>query len=444
MNNIIHADLIISAEWIIPIIPRNKVFKHCSIVINDEKILEICPTQDLNKHFTTNNHIQLDKHLLMPGLVNAHGHSAMTLLRGYADDLPLMTWLQEHIWPAESQYVNEQFVTHGTQLAMAEMLLSGTSCFADMYFFPAQTAVAAFELGMRTQLNFPIMDFANNWAKSVDDAFEKGLALHDAYRSHHLISVGFGPHAPYTISDEPLKRIAVYAEELQAPIQIHLHETAFEVDESMKNFGKRPTERLAELGIMSPLTQCVHVTQVEQSDIHLLQQTGAHVIHCPESNMKLASGICPVDNLIKNQINVALGTDGAASNNDLNLFGELKTAALLAKVAANDAQALNATTALEMATINGAKALGLEKQIGSLEAGKYADVIAIDMNAVNQLPLFNPVSQLVYSDVSNQVNHLWVAGKHLVKDRTLISLDIDRVKQNANDWQARMNANQTD
>ncbi len=443
MNDIIPADLIISASWIVPVVPNNKIYHDCSIAIGDEKILGIFPTVDIHKHYHAKNHVSLENHLLIPGLINAHGHSAMSLLRGYADDLPLMTWLQEHIWPVESKFVDKEFVSDGSTLAIAEMLLSGTTCFADMYFFPEETASVAFNCGMRTQLNFPILDFSNNWAKSVDEAFEKGFALHDSYRSHHLISVGFGPHAPYTVSDEPLKRIATYAEELQSPIQIHLHETAFEIQESLDKFNKRPIDRLAGLGLLSPLTQCVHMTQIVDSDIEVLNQTGAHVIHCPESNMKLASGICPVENLLKNNVNLAIGTDGAASNNDLSLLSELKSAALLAKVSTHDAQALNATSALEIATINGAKALGLEKQIGSLETGKFADITAINLNNISQLPLYNPISQIVYTESTSQINHVWVAGKQLVKEGKLITLDYHAIRESTKDWQQKIRAVKT-
>ena len=429
------AELAILADWIIPVVPRNRILSHCAVVVANEKIISICPQSDLENQFDVKEKIHLPDQVLIPGLINAHGHAAMTLLRGFADDKPLMTWLEKHIWPAEQAFVDESFVYDGTELAIAEMLLSGTTCFSDMYFFPEASAKAAFNAGMRAQLCFPILDFPNNWAKSVDEALEKGLAVHDAYRSHHLISVGLGPHAPYTVADGSLMRIAVYAEELQKPIQIHLHETEGEVTNSVNDYEMRPIERLADLGVMSPLTQCVHMTQVDDKDIEILKHSGSHIIHCPSSNLKLASGICPAAKLLSEGINVALGTDGAASNNDLNMLSEMKTAALIAKVQSKDAEAVNAVTALEMATINGAKAMGLDNEIGSIEVGKYADLTAIDLSGIAQQPVYNPLSQIVYSDVSQSVSNVWVAGKRLVKNRKLTTLDENAVKQKANQWQ---------
>ena len=434
------ADLVISADWIIPVVPQNRVFTDCCIVIQGEKIVGIWPNEDVNKHFEAKKSIHLPEHVLIPGLVNAHTHTSMSLLRGYADDQPLMTWLQEYIWPTEQKFVDESFVEQGSLLAIAEMLRSGTTCFADMYFFPEVTAKVAFESGIRSQINFPILDFANNWARSIDESMAKGMALRDAYRSHHLVDVGFGPHAPYTVSDGPLMRLSVYAEELQAPIQIHLHETAKEVTDSLEQHGKRPIERLAEMGALSPLTQCVHMTQLVESDIALLTQTGAHVVHCPESNLKLASGICPVSRLLESNVNVALGTDGAASNNDLSLLSEMKTAALLAKTHSNNASALPAHQALEMATINGAKALGMADKIGSIEAGKYADITAIDMSDITLQPIYHPMSQLVYNDLSHHVSQVWVAGKQLVKDKQLTTIDVAQLKNNVSTWQQRIQA----
>jgi 5-methylthioadenosine/S-adenosylhomocysteine deaminase len=307
-----------------------------------------------------------------------------------------------------------------------------------MYFFPEAAAKAAFESGIRAQITFPVFDFPSAWGQGPDEYLSKGLALNDDYRSNELITIGFGPHAPYTVSDEPLQRIATIAEEMQAPIQIHLHETAFEVEESIKNTGKRPIQRLADLGLLSPLTQCVHMTQINEEDLELLKSTGAHIVHCPESNLKLASGFCPVDTLQQSGINVALGTDGAASNNDLDLLAELRTAALLAKGVSGNASALNAHQALRMATLNGAKAMGIDHLTGSLEAGKAADVIAIAFDELESLPLYNPASQLVYTQRSHRVTHSWVNGKCLMRDRQLQTLSEHEIITKAQRWQKKI------
>lgn len=431
-------DLLIHARWIIPIIPENTVLSDCALAINNHEIVDILPSSEASKHYTAKQELQLNQHALMPGLINSHCHSAMSLLRGYADDLPLDTWLQEHIWPAEHQWVSPEFVEAGTELAMAEMIRSGTTTFSDMYFFPEETANAAARAGMRCQLAFPVLDFPSAWAQEANDYIHKGLTLRDDFGSHPLINIAFGPHAPYTVSDEPLQRISVLAEELQAPVQIHLHETAKEVADAMANSGLRPTQRLQQLGLLSPLTQCVHMTQIEQSDIELLQQHGAHVIHCPKSNLKLASGFCPTQKLLENGVNVALGTDGAASNNGLDMFAEMNMASLLAKGVSGDAAALDAHSALRMATINGAKALGLDTKIGSLEKGKLADLIAVELGDLPQTPIYDPASHLVYTSCGHKVSHSWVAGRALMLDYTLQTLHVEAVQNKARQWQQHL------
>jgi 5-methylthioadenosine/S-adenosylhomocysteine deaminase len=431
-------DLIVKARWIIPVVPENRVLENCALAIDKGRIIALLPSDEADRRFIASEIISLGSHVLIPGLVNGHGHAAMSLLRGYADDQPLHTWLNDHIWPTESRWVGEEFVRDGTQLAMAEMIKTGTTCFADMYFFPEQAAQVCLDAKMRSQISFPIFDFATSWGLGADDYFNKGLTLHDSLRANDLVSIAFGPHAPYTVSDEPLHKIAVLAQEMDMPVQIHLHETAYEVEESLKLYSKRPSQRLMELGLLSPLTQCVHMTQIIAEDIVLLQQTGAHVVHCPESNLKLASGFCPVDKLMKAGINVALGTDGAASNNDLDLFSELKTAALLAKAVAGDAAALDAHTALRMATLNGAKALGMDEKIGSLEAGKFADVTAIDLSGLGTQPLYNPASQLVYTHSGQGVTHVWIQGKAVLLNRQLQTLDEREILGKANWWRKQI------
>jgi 5-methylthioadenosine/S-adenosylhomocysteine deaminase len=433
-------DLLIHCRWIIPIVPENQILEHCSLAIDGEKIMGIYPQAEANKRFEAAKTEILDNHVVMPGLVNAHGHAAMSLLRGYADDLALRPWLEQHIWPAESRHVSEEFVADGTRLAIAEMIASGTTCFADMYFFDEAIAEAVRDTGMRCQIGFTVLDFASAYGKDANDYIHKGLRLNDKYSGHSLIKVACAPHAPYSVSDSAMQVISTYANELDMPIHIHCHETASEVSESVDQYGCRPLERLRNLGLLLPQTQLVHMTQINDADIQLVQDHNCHVVHCPESNLKLASGFCPVGQLMDAGINVALGTDGAASNNDLDLFGELKTAAMLAKAVSGDPTTLDAHAALRMATINGAKALGWDHEIGSLEPGKSADIIAIKMDSIPQQPLYNPESQLVYTNVGHQVSHSWVAGKPLLVESELLTLNPQSLIQSAGDWRNKISS----
>lgn len=430
----IKIDLLINSRWIIPVVPENRVFEHCALAIDQQKIVGIYPQAEAKTKFDPVSVVDLADHILMPGLVNAHGHAAMSLLRGYADDLPLQPWLEEHIWPVEARVLSAEFVADGTNLAMAEMIKTGTTCFADMYFFADTVAEQVQRSGMRSQIGFTVFDFPTAGGKDPDDYIHKGLKLRDTYKGDGLIKIACAPHAPYTVGDDTMRRIATYANELEMAVHIHCHETAQEVADSLKLYGCRPLQRLDDLGVLLPQTQLVHMTQIDDEDIRLIQDNNCHVVHCPESNLKLASGFCPVGKLIDAGINVAIGTDGAASNNDLDLFGELKTAALLAKAVANDASVLDAHAALRMATINGAKALGWDDQIGSLEAGKSADMIAVEISSLSQKPLYNPASQLVYSNAGSQVTHSWVAGKALLRERSLVTLDEENLIRRADAW----------
>ena len=430
----IKIDLLINSRWIIPVVPENRVFENCALAIDQQKIVGIYPQAEAKSKFDPASVVELADHILMPGLVNAHGHAAMSLLRGYADDLPLQPWLEEHIWPVEARVLSAEFVADGTNLAMAEMIKTGTTCFADMYFFADTVAEQVQRSGMRSQIGFTVFDFPTAGGKDPDDYIHKGLQLRDTYKGDGLIKIACAPHAPYTVGDATMRRIATYANELDMPVHIHCHETAQEVADSLKLYGCRPLQRLDDLGVLLPQTQLVHMTQIDDEDIRLIQDNNCHVVHCPESNLKLASGFCPVGKLIDAGINVAIGTDGAASNNDLDLFGELKTAALLAKAVADDASVLDAHAALRMATINGAKALGWDDQIGSLEAGKSADMIAVEISSLSQKPLYNPASQLVYSNAGSQVTHSWVAGKALLRERSLVTLDEENLIRRADAW----------
>ncbi len=370
-------DTLIHGRWITPVEPAATILEHHSVAIHEGRILDILPTEQALSSYTAGIEHALHRHLLIPGLINAHTHAAMSLLRGLADDLPLNEWLNEHIWPAESRWVNEEFVHDGTQLAMAEMLRGGTTCFNDMYFFPDTAARAAASCGMRACVGLIVLDFPTVWAQDADEYISRGLAVHDQYRSDPLITTLFAPHAPYTVSDKPLEHIRVLADELDMGIHMHVHETADEIDRAVELTGKRPLARLQDLGLISPAMLAVHMTQLSTEEISEFAAGGAHVVHCPESNLKLASGFCPVHTLNTAGINVALGTDGAASNNDLDMLGEMRTAALLGKAVCGDTSALPAHTILKMATLNGARALGIDADVGSLLAGKWADITAV-------------------------------------------------------------------
>jgi 5-methylthioadenosine/S-adenosylhomocysteine deaminase len=431
-------DTLIHARWIIPVEPESVTYEHHTLVIDSGKIIDLLPTDQAKLKYQGKTTENLENHALLPGLINCHTHAAMTLMRGIADDLPLMDWLQNHIWPLEQKWMSEAFVKDGTDLAIAEMILGGTTCFNDMYFFPDITAGQVIHHGIRATVGMIVIDFPSVWAQNADDYIEKGLALHQQLRHSDLCTTAFAPHAPYTVSDEPLQKIRTLADELELPIHIHVHETLHEVEEATAQTGQRPLQRLHELGLVNPSLIAVHMTQLTDEEISLFAESGAHIVHCPESNLKLASGFCQVAKCLAAGINVALGTDGAASNNDLDMFGEMRTAALLGKAIAADASAIPAMTALRMATINGAKALGLENKCGSLSIGKTADVIAIDLNHLETQPLYCPISQIVYAASRQQVTDVWVAGKRLLKQRKLTTINVDHLRAKITEWQKHL------
>jgi 5-methylthioadenosine/S-adenosylhomocysteine deaminase len=430
-------DLLLLPTWLVPVEPAGVVLKEHALGIRDGRIVFIGPRAAALK-FNATEVRELPDILLSPGLINAHGHAAMTLFRGLADDLPLMTWLEKHIWPAEAKWVDEAFVRDGTDLAIAEQIKGGITCFSDMYFFPKVASERVHNSGIRAQIAIPILDFPIPGAATADEAIRQGVELFGDLKHHERIKITFGPHAPYTVGDETLEKIRVIAEELDASIHMHVHETAFEVQQSVEQCGERPLARLGRLGLLGPRLQAVHMTQISDEDLMLLVESNTNVIHCPESNLKLASGFCPVERLWQAGVNVAIGTDGAASNNDLDLLGETRTAALLAKAVAGSASALDAHRALRMATLNGARALGIEAETGSLEVGKAADIVAFDLSGLAQQPVYDPVSQLIYATGRDCVKHLWVAGKQLLDDRRLTRLDEAQLCATAKAWGRRI------
>jgi len=431
-------ETLIHARWVIPVAPDDRVLDRHSVAVDDGRIVAVVPTREARSSLSAATEIELHEHALIPGLVNAHTHAAMSLFRGLADDLPLNRWLNEHIWPAEQKWVSTEFVADGSRLAIAEMLTGGTTCFNDMYFFPDVVARVAEQAGIRACVGLILIDFPTAWAADAEQYLEKGLALHDRLRHSPLLHTAFAPHAPYTVSDGPLEKIRVLADELAIPVHIHVHETAHEVDEAVTRYGIRPLERLSQLGLLSPRLIAVHMTQLLSEEIQALALAGASVVHCPESNLKLASGFAPVAELVKAGVNVALGTDGAASNNDLDILAEMRTAALLAKGVSQDPTAVPAHEALRMATLNGARALGLDQVTGSIEIGKSADLAAIDLSHLATQPVFDPVSQIVYSAGRNQVSDVFVAGRRLVDSYRLTTIDTAELHSTASRWSKRL------
>ncbi len=428
---------LLECEWIVPVIPRDQIYHHHTLVIKDSKIIDLLEQQQARRKYPDAQPITYSHHIMIPGLVNAHTHSPMNLLRGLADDIALMQWLQQHIWPAEQQFVSPEFVTHGSELAIAEMIASGTTCFNDMYFFPQQTAIAAEQAGMRAVLGQIIIDFPSAYAKTADDYFRNGLNLREMFLDSKRISTALAPHAPYSVSDENLTRVGELAAEYQLKIHIHLQESRDEIEESLNHYHKRPLKRLLDLGLVNTDLIAVHMTQLNDEDLNIIRESQPHIVHCPESNMKLASGIAPIVQL-EQITNVCLGTDSAASNNDLNMWGEMKTAAMLAKVVNNDPRQLAAQQLLEMATINAARALGLEQQIGSLENGKFADLCIVDIDTPESIPLYHPLSQLVYACSREHVSDVWIHGKQVYRNRQHQTLDIEKIKHNTCKWQQKI------
>ena len=403
-----------------PVEPAGAVLEDQAVAVRDGLIEAVLPAEQAAAAYPGYETLELPGHALIPGLVNAHTHAAMSLMRGLSDDLPLMLWLQEHIWPAEARHVSPEFVRDGTLLACAEMLRGGVTCFNDMYFFPEASLEAALGARMRSAQGIIAIEFPSAYASDAEDYLRRGLAIRDRWRDEPLVSFCFAPHAPYTVSDATFRRIAALAAELDLQVHVHLHETAEELERSLAEHGARPLERLRRLGLLGPSLIAVHAVHLDEAEIELLARHGCSVVHCPSSNLKLASGFAPVDALVKKGVNLALGTDGAASNNRLDMFQEMRTAALLAKAVAGDAQALPAHAALRAATLGGARALGIERIAGSIVPGKSADLAAIDMRAPELAPCYDVVSHLVYAAGRENVSHVWVAGELLLQERELL------------------------
>ncbi len=427
-------DTLIFAGWVIPVVPQGRLLD-AAVAVRDGRIVAVCGREEALRHFQAAETVDLPGHALIPGLINAHTHAAMTLLRGIADDLPLVEWLNECIWPRELRYVDADFVRIGTRLALAEMLRGGITCFSDMYFYPDIAAQAVRETGMRAALGLIFVDFPTPWARSPEEYAAKNLALLRDFPPDDRIIWMLAPHAPYSVSDEMFRQVANLAAEYDLKVHMHLHETRIEIEESLDRYQERPLARIRRLGLLDGRLIAVHMIHLEPSEIAQLSDAGCGVVHCPESNLKLASGLCPAAKLTAAGITVALGTDGPASNNDLDMLGEMRSAALLGKGIAGDPEALAADQVLAMATIEGARVLGLDAQIGSLEPGKWADLAAIDLSLPETLPVYDPVSQIVYAAGRHQVTDVWVGGRRLLKDRCLTSLDWPALRAEVAAWQ---------
>jgi 5-methylthioadenosine/S-adenosylhomocysteine deaminase len=433
IKNVIHA------SWVVPVEPAGVCLEnHCVAITADGRIAAVLPSAEAKQQYAQTQHVDLPGQVLLPGLINLHSHAAMTVMRGLADDLPLMQWLNDRIWPAEQKHADAEMVYDGTLLACAEMLLGGVTSFNDMYFFPDASVRAALAAGMRLTAGIVAIEFPNSYSSDAADGLHKGLATRDTYNGEALINFSLAPHAPYTVSDATFTRIVTLAEQLDMPIHIHIHETLDEIQQSLAQYHLRPLERLQNLGLLGPNLIAVHSVHLEQNEIDALAKLGCHIAHCPASNLKLASGIAPVAQMLDAGLNVGIGTDGAASNNKLDMFSEMRLAALLAKGASGRADVLPAQLALQMATLNAAKAIGQHNDIGSLVVGKMADMIAVDLSALQTAPCYDVISHLVYAASHEQVTHVWVNGELRVENSRLSKLDATELLAKARYWQKKI------
>ncbi len=435
-----HVDTLIHGKHVIPVDDHGRTLADTAIAVHEGDIVDILPSAAAKSRYSSEASYTYDHHLVIPGLINAHTHAGMSLFRGMASDLPLMEWLNDHIWPAETKWCSEEFVRIGTRLAMAEMIRGGITCFNDMYFFAEIAAEEVMQSGMRAHLGMILLDFPTAYARDANEYLDKGLELYQRLRSPSRVQCTLAPHAPYTVSDGPLKRVAELAHEHGLPVHIHLHETENEITMSLEQYRCRPLARLHELGLVNDRLVAVHMTQLQDEEIELLAEVGASIVHCPQSNLKLASGFCPVQKLLDGPVNVTLGTDSCSSNDDLDLLGEMQTAALLAKGVAGDAAALPARTALQCATINAARALGVDDVTGSLEVGKAADITVIDVERIEAQPLYDPVGHAVYATQRSQVCDVWVEGRLLLHDGQLQTLDGARILNDTRDWNKKISS----
>ena len=433
-----NASIIISASWVFASGPEDQLLSDYAVVIENDKIIDLVPQNKVFDEYEAHNTYQLTDHILIPGLINAHTHAAMSLFKGFADDVPLQDWLNNHIWPAEKKFVNSSFVKDGSILALSEMIKSGVTTFNDMYFFPDATAEAATELGVRSNIGLVVLDFPTNYATDPEDYLLKGFEFRDKWRNEDLITTSIAPHAPYSVSDEAFTLINTYSEELSINIHTHLHETQWEIEDSIDKYGMTPVQRLNNLGIIGPSLMAAHCVHLNEQDMAILAKNKVSIVHNPSSNMKLGSGIADIAKMLKQNLSISLGTDGSASNNRLDIMEEMRLAALLIKGSTKSSELIPAMEAIKMATINGAKALGLESKIGSIEKNKKADLVAIDLSTIENQPIYNPLTTLVYSSSRSDVSHVWINGKIKLMDKKLVTIDEEKIVNLAKKWQRKL------
>ena len=432
-------DLVVSPRLLLPVAPRNEALEGMSVAVGGGAIVELGSRHEVLARNPGARHLELGNQALMPGLVNAHGHLAMALLRGLGESESLDDWLNNTIWPLEARWMDEDFVRDGTRLAVAEMVATGTTTASDMYYFPETAALACRSARFRLQATFPLIEIPNAYSADFDECLSKGLALHDRFRGDDLVTTCFGPHSAYTVDPERLRRVAVLADEIDADVHIHLHETEDEVASALRSQGGTWIRVLDEVGLLTERLQAVHMTAVSDAEIDLVSERGVRIVHCPHSNMKLASGICPVTKFLASGATVGLGTDGAASNNALDMFAEARLAALLAKSANGDPTVLPAADIIAMATLGGARTIGLGDRIGSIEVGKRADLVAIDLDHPTMQPVNDPHAALVHADAGARVTHTFIDGQCVYENGAWNTLDIDEVLARAGEWRARLN-----
>jgi len=434
-----HCDTLIAPRWCIPIEPSGVVLHDYAVIISDGRITDLLPLRKALEDYQPSVMIERPEHALLPGFVNAHTHAAMTLLRGLADDMPLEAWLRTGIWPAEKRWVSAEMVRDGTELAIAEMLCAGITCFSDQYFYPEIVAQTAVDLNMRAMVGTPVIEFPTSWARSAEEYLQKGSDLvHDPYVEHPLISSCYAPHSISALTDESFTQLRILADQLDVPVQMHLHETTSEIEASVRQTGRRPCQRLDELGLVNASLLAVHAVHLSDTEVERFAEAGVNIAHCPRSNLKLASGIAPISHYTAAGVNVAIGTDGAASNNTLDMLAEIRLAALLAKVHSDDATVVSAHDALHMGTLGGAKALGMAHAIGSIAPGKWADLACVNLGSLNSQPIYDVASQLVHTAASNQVCDVWVAGRHQLDNGQLAHINTGELLERSNEWRDRI------
>jgi len=435
------ADWIWSARWVITENPARPAIENGAVAIAGDRIVGVGTRAEIDARFQAKQRLDRPQAILAPGLINTHTHAAMSLFRGIADDLRLQDWLEKYIFPAEAKNVSPDFVRWGTRLGCLEMLLGGTTTFTDMYYFEDVVAETSKEAGMRGVLGETIIGFPVADNKTPADALAYTERYLARFRNDPLVVAAVAPHALYTNSDETLKASRALADKYHAPLLIHLSETKKENDDTLGARHMTPTKVLDTLGVFGGRTVAAHCVWVDDADMAILKARGVGVAHCPSSNMKLASGAAPVERMLALGIHVGLGPDGpAGSNNDFNMFEEMDLAAKLQKLVTRDPRALPAATALEMATIGGARVLGMEGEIGSLETGKRADMILVRLDRPNAVPLYDAVSQMVYALKADDVRDVMVNGKPVVSDGRMLTLDAKAVLEKAEEYRAKIAA----